>query len=177
MTERLLIAGSGGQGSVLIGKLLAGAAVGSTPFVTFFPAYGAEVRGGTSSCQVILSAREIASPVSETFDSMIIMNQASADFYGPKMGSDCLTLINSSLCRVAGAAPVAAIRATEIAEELGNARVANLVMLGAYLARKPLVPAGEIEREVKRLLPGGNASLIELNIKAFRAGAGAKKDA
>ena len=63
MLERLLIAGSGGQGIVLIGRMLASVAVKNIPHVTFFPAYGAEVRGGTSNCQVVLSTKEIASPV------------------------------------------------------------------------------------------------------------------
>lgn len=170
MTERVLIAGAGGQGVVLIGKLLATVAVKGVPFVTFFPAYGAEVRGGVSNCQVVLSSREISSPLSETFDSMLIMNQASADLYRLKMGADCLTLLNSSLCRVEEAVPTVPIRATGIADELGDTRVANFVMLGAYLARKPLVAAADVEQELKRLLGGKSASLIELNLKALRMG-------
>ena len=170
MNERLLIAGAGGQGIVLIGKLLATAAVKDIPHVTFFPAYGAEVRGGVSNCQVILSSREIASPLSEAFDSMLIMNQASADLYRSKMGPHCLTLMNRSLCRGTESPPTVLIRATEIAEKLGDARVANFVMLGAYLARKPFVAAADIEQEFKRLLVGKSAALIELNLRAFRTG-------
>ncbi|MCG2661765.1 MAG: 2-oxoacid:acceptor oxidoreductase family protein, partial [Kiritimatiellae bacterium] len=70
MHERILIAGSGGQGVVSLGKLLARLAAETIQHVTFFPAYGAEVRGGTSNCQVILSANEIAAPIAEMFDSM-----------------------------------------------------------------------------------------------------------
>ncbi|MFA7160272.1 MAG: 2-oxoacid:acceptor oxidoreductase family protein, partial [Kiritimatiellia bacterium] len=78
MLERILIGGTGGQGIVTVGKLLARAAIDAYPFVTFFPSYGAEVRGGTSSCQVILSTAEISSPLSERFDTVLAMNQQSA---------------------------------------------------------------------------------------------------
>ena len=78
MLERLLIAGSGGQGVLTIGKILARVAVDQVPHLTFFPDYGAEVRGGTSHCEVILSSDEIASPLAETVDSCIIMNEPSA---------------------------------------------------------------------------------------------------
>ena len=79
MLERVLIAGSGGQGVVLIGRIVATVALPRVPHITFFPSYGAEVRGGTSHCQVVLSSDEISSPLSERFDSLILMNQASCD--------------------------------------------------------------------------------------------------
>ena len=170
MLEQLLMAGSGGQGIVLIGRILASASVKSIPHLTFLPAYGAEVRGGTSNCQVILSSREIASPVAEKFDSMIIMSQESADKFLPRKRGKCLTLINSSLCRVTGRTGGVAIGATELAGELGDVCAANFIMLGAYLARKPVVQPASVEECTRMVLAGRNKSLIDLNIRVFRVG-------
>jgi len=170
MLERLLIAGSGGQGIVLVGKLIATIAVRDTPHVTFFPAYGAEVRGGTSHCQVILSSEEIASPISEQFDSMIMMNQPSFERFLPEMTKNCLIIINSSMCEVPASPPTLAVNATELAEQLGDTRIANFVMLGVYLAAKRIASPTETEECIQRILAGKNRTLIDLNIKAFRAG-------
>jgi 2-oxoglutarate ferredoxin oxidoreductase subunit gamma len=170
VTERLLIAGSGGQGIILIGKLLATAALKEIPHITFFPAYGAEVRGGISNCQVILSSEEIASPISATFETMILMNPASVERYRGLLSASCLSLVNGSLCRAEALPGGVFVRATEIAEDLGDARTANLVMLGAYLARRPVLTPQYIEEEVKHALGRKSVSLIELNIKAFRTG-------
>lgn len=171
MLERLLIAGAGGQGIILIGRILASVAVKKNiPHVTFFPAYGAEVRGGTSNCQVILSSEEIASPVSEQLDSMIIMNQPSLDEFLPKITKNCLIIINSSMCEVPASPPTLAVNATELADQLGNIRVANFVMLGVYLAAKQIVSAKEIEECIQEILAGKNQTLIDLNIKALHAG-------
>jgi 2-oxoglutarate ferredoxin oxidoreductase subunit gamma len=170
MLEQLLIAGSGGQGIGLIGRLLASASIKSIPHLTFLPAYGAEVRGGTSNCQVILSSNEIASPVAEKFDSMIIMSQESADKFLPRKHGQCLALINSSLCRVPRMTGGVAIGATDLANELGDVCVANFIMLGAYLARKPVVLPATVEECTKTILAGKRNSLIDMNIHAFRVG-------
>lgn len=170
MLERLLIAGSGGQGIVLVGKTLASVAVKDIPHVTFFPAYGAEVRGGTSSCQIILSSEEITSPVSEQFDSMIMMNQPSFDRFLPEMTKNCLIIINSSMCNVPASPPTLAVNATELADRLGDTRVANFVMLGAYLGAKRIASPAETEECIQRILAGKSRTLIDLNIKALHAG-------
>jgi len=170
MLERLLTAGSGGQGIVLIGRLFASAAVKSIPHVTFFPAYGAEVRGGTSNCHVVLSSKEIASPVSEDVDSMIIMNQASLDKFLPMMTRNCLVLVNRSMCKIPARLSAISIPATERANQLGNTRTANFIMLGAYLARKRLVSPADIEKGMADVFAGKDKALTEINIQAFRIG-------
>jgi 2-oxoglutarate ferredoxin oxidoreductase subunit gamma len=172
MLERLLIAGSGGQGIILAGKLLASVAVEpeDVPHVTFFPAYGAEVRGGTSNCQVILSSAEISSPVPEDFDSMLILSQASADKFLPQAADDCLSIIDSSMCRLPSGCSATPVPATEIADQLGNTRSANFVMLGAYVARKNVVSPDAVEKGIRKILAGRKEALLELNIKAFLAG-------
>ena len=170
MIERLLIAGSGGQGVILIGRLLASVAVNNVPHITFLPAYGAEVRGGVSNCQVILSSKKIASPVSEQFDSIILMNQESADKFLSRASANCLIVINSSLCKIPKNITSVAVNATELADRLGNTRVANFVMLGAYLARKNFVPPDAIEKELIKILSAKNRNVVDINLKAFRAG-------
>ncbi len=170
MLERLLIAGSGGQGIVMVGRLLASVAVKTVQYVTFFPAYGAEVRGGTSNCQVILSSGEIADPVPEELDSMIIMNQASADKFGHHVRKGCLLFINSSLCKVPASIPAVSVNATGMANKLGNICVANFIMLGAYLARRPYVAPADVEEGIEQALAGKDRALVDLNIQAFRSG-------
>lgn len=170
MLERLLIAGSGGQGVLLIGKLLAHVAANEVPHVTFFPSYGVEVRGGTSNCQIILSSDEIASPVPEEVDSMIIMNQASLDKFADRGAGKCLTLVNSYMCKAPGGQNVLAVNATEMANGLGNTCVANFILLGAYQARRPIVSNAGIEHGIRETFAGKNKALADLNIHAFRAG-------
>ena len=150
--------------------MLAAVAVKSVPNVTFFPAYGAEVRGGTSNCHVVLSSREIASPVSEELDSMIVMNQASFDKFTPLMTRKCLVLVNASMCTLPTSLPGVPIRATELANQLGNTRTANFIMLGAYLARKRLVSPEDIAKGMMEAFAGKDKALTEINMKAFRVG-------
>jgi 2-oxoglutarate ferredoxin oxidoreductase subunit gamma len=168
--QHILMAGSGGQGLVLLGKLLASAALKSVPHITFFPSYGAEMRGGTSHCQVILSPVEIPSPVAEKFDLMILMNQESVDKFLLAGDPDGFTLVNSTLCAAYGRAPAVRIPATEEADKLGDTRAANLVMLGALIARRPVVPATDIQDAIQALLSGKSTRLIDLNLSAFQRG-------
>ncbi|MFA5044236.1 MAG: 2-oxoacid:acceptor oxidoreductase family protein [Kiritimatiellia bacterium] len=170
MHERILIAGSGGQGVVSLGKLLARLAAETIRHVTFFPAYGAEVRGGTSNCQVILSANEIAAPIAEAFDSIIVMNQQSADHFMSALDKNGVAIVNRSLCKIPADARHILVPATEIADSLGSAKAANFVMLGAWLARKPLIPARAVENAMAAHFPDAPAALIDINIQAFRAG-------
>jgi 2-oxoglutarate ferredoxin oxidoreductase subunit gamma len=169
MVERILIAGSGGQGIVLAGRLLADAALSRAAHITLFPDYGAEVRGGTSHCQIVLSSEEIPSPVCERFDAMLIMNQACGDLFLPRLEKTGLAIVNESLCRPP-ACPHAALRATEMAERLGDIRVANLIMLGAYVAHRRIVSAGDVEAAISRIIGTKHQTLVELNLRALRAG-------
>lgn len=168
-SERILIAGAGGQGIVFIGKLLANAAISSTPHITFFPSYGAEVRGGDSSCQVILSTREISSPVSREFDLMIVMNPASTAKFRPQLAPDGVAIVNSSLARGTPCPCCVMVPATEEADRLGDQRVANLIMLGTLLAHRRIVDPAQIEMLLRNLL-AGNPVILARNLAAFNAG-------
>jgi len=171
LLERVLIAGSGGQGILLTGRLLAGVAVGCVPHLTLLPSYGAEVRGGTCNCQVVFSDDAIASPSNEEFDVMLLLNQASVDRFLGQLADGGLALLNSSLCRVPENMPnVCAVSATETANSLGNARVANVVMVGAYVARCSFLSPAVVEAGVTQVLAGKPQALVELNLRAFREG-------
>jgi len=169
MLERVFIAGSGGQGVILMGKLLALAALDEVRHITFFPVYTAEVRGGTANCQVVLSSEEIASPVCERFDSLILMNQASVDSFLALGGDGCLALVNQSLCRQ-GIGRGVPIGATEAADRLGDARTTNMVMLGAYLGRKAVLSPAGMEREIRQVFAERSEGMADRNVEAFRLG-------
>ncbi len=169
MLERVLIAGAGGQGVIMLGKALARLAVDVAAHVTFFPSYGAEVRGGTSNCQVIFSSHEIASPLAEEFDSLIIMNQQSLTRFLPTLAPKGLAVINQSLSQAPRAQGRVLIRATEMAYQMGSVRVANFIMLGAWLAHKPLLVAKAVEGFIAKSF-AGQPDLVKINIQALRKG-------
>ncbi|MDD5482863.1 MAG: 2-oxoacid:acceptor oxidoreductase family protein [Kiritimatiellae bacterium] len=171
MIERIIIAGTGGQGIVTLGKMLARTAMDSYPFVTFFPSYGAEVRGGVSSCQVILSTEEIASPLAEKFDTVIAMNQQAAERFVAYIERKGLAIANSTLCRVNSLDwHFIRVQATKIADQLGNIKAANLVMLGSMLARKSIVSLTKMEKTIRNSFAGFPQTIIKINLNAFRQG-------
>ena len=170
MLERILIAGSGGQGILLAGKIVAATAMERVAHVTFFPAYGAEVRGGTSHCRVILASEQIASPVADELDWMLIMNQASLDRFLPQRGPRTAVIVNASLCRVDSQPDVVSVAATEEGEALGDIRAANLVMLGALAARCEPWRECDIVGGIRRVLAALAAALVEVNVTAFERG-------
>lgn len=168
MIERILIAGTGGQGIVTLGKILAKAAMDTYPFVTFFPSYGAEVRGGTSSCQVILSSSEISSPLAEKFDTVLAMNQPAAERFIAYIERKGLAIANSTLCKVNNLDwHFIGIQATKIADQLGNVKAANLVMLGSMLARKSIVSLSKMEKTIKTSFAGLPEAIMKINLNAF----------
>jgi 2-oxoglutarate ferredoxin oxidoreductase subunit gamma len=166
---RILMAGSGGQGIVFLGKLLANAALESTPHITFFPSYGAEVRGGNSSCQVILSPMEISSPVSWAFDLMILMTPQAAEKFLPALDHGGVAIINSSLISCPAAPNRIQVQATREADRLGDQRVANLIMLGALMARQNAVNPARIHLLLRDFL-SGNPITLARNLAAFQCG-------
>ncbi len=168
MIERILIAGTGGQGIVTIGKMLAKAAVDTYPYVTFFPSYGAEVRGGTSYCQVIMSTSEISSPLAEKFDTVLAMNQQAAERFIAFIEQKGLAIANSTMCKVSNLDwHFIMIQATKIADQLGNVKAANLVMLGAMLARKSVVSLSKMEKTIRSGFSGLPNAMSKVNLHAF----------
>ena len=140
--EEVIIAGFGGQGIMLAGKLLAQTAMKNGNDVTYMPAYGAEVRGGTANSMVIVSDEPIASPLVSKPNSLIAMNKASLNKFAPRVKVGGLLIMNSSLIdsepEVDDTIDVLAVPADEIALELGNKKFANMVAMGAYLQKRNL---------------------------------------
>ena len=176
MRERIIIAGFGGQGILFLGKVLAQAMMEQGRNVTFFPSYGAEVRGGKAKCNVIISEDEIYSPIVLEADTLFAMNQPSWDFYAERLRPEGLAVINSSIVREGEADQgqrLVPVPATEIANELGETRVANMVMLGAYNALRKLLPAATLLDCLRSVLGERKAGLFDLNRRAIERGAAA----
>lgn len=172
MTERIVLAGFGGQGMMLLGKLLAQAAMADGKKVTYFPSYGTEVRGGTAVYHLIISNDEIFSPIIEEADTLIIMNQPSYQKFKEMLKPNGLLLLNTSMIKLDNFhdAVVYKVSATEIASKLGNVLVSNIVMLGAYLAIKKLFSPTLILEELQEILRGKKANLFTINKQALENG-------
>ncbi len=173
MLERLIIGGFGGQGIIFLGKLLAQAMMDEGRHVSYFPAYGPEVRGGRANCHVIIASDEILCPIVEQPDALIMMNQISWDYFAAWLKPDGLAVVNSSMVNAAAAAQgqqVAPIPATEIASELGDVRATNMVMLGAYSHLRGLLPRDSLLDHLRKALGAAKAALLELNRRAVEKG-------
>ncbi|MDD5260119.1 MAG: 2-oxoacid:acceptor oxidoreductase family protein [bacterium] len=173
MREELIIAGFGGQGIMFTGTLLAQAAMIENKFVTYFPSYGAEVRGGTANCSVIIADSAIGSPVITSPDSLLILNKPSLDRFKPRLKKGGLLVLNSSLIEdeiKEHSGQVMRLPATDIAEQIGQVKVANIVALGKYLAIRKIVSQESVLQALEALLTGKKKELLGLNRKALIAG-------
>jgi 2-oxoglutarate ferredoxin oxidoreductase subunit gamma len=167
--HEIIFSGSGGQGLMFIGKLLAGLALDDHDHITFFPSYGAEVRGGTSNCQVILSDTSIATPMAEDPDCAVLMNQPSVDRFAPQIRADGKVFVNSSLAHAEGG-NVMLIPASDIALEMGDVRAANVVIFAAMLSQMGLIDKAIALEGVQAISAKKGEKAVEINTKAFEAG-------
>jgi 2-oxoglutarate ferredoxin oxidoreductase subunit gamma len=180
MKEQIICSGFGGQGIMILGKIIAYSAMNKGLNVTWMPSYGAEVRGGTAHCMVVISDQEIASPIIADCTAAVIMNKPSLDKFlkaispnkiYPKLKS--LLLLNSSLDDrdiAKKGIDVMKIAMTEIALALGNVRAANMVALGAYTKKRGIFQRAAVLKGIK-IAFANNKDIIDLNIKAFDKGA------
>jgi 2-oxoglutarate ferredoxin oxidoreductase subunit gamma len=174
MYQDVMIAGFGGQGVLLAGKLLAYASMLEGKHVTWFPSYGAEVRGGTANCTVIISSDEIGSPVVQNPSAMLIFNEASFKKFEKRIKQAGHLFLNTSLVQERPTRTDITrieIKANQIAEDLGDIRIANMVMLGAYLKNTGVVALESVLAALKQVLPARRHSLLPLNESALRRGA------
>ena len=170
----VMIAGFGGQGVLVTGKLLAYAGMLEGKHVTWFPSYGAEIRGGTANCTVIISNSEVGSPVVKRPSSMLIFNEASFTKFESRIKEGGQLFLNTSLVQAPSRRPDISrieIQANDIAEELGDLRVSNMVMLGAFLKKTGVVTLESVLAALKQVLPARRHSLIPLNENALKQGA------
>jgi len=177
MTERVIIAGAGGQGIMLLGKIVAMAAMRENRYTTWLPCYGAEVRGGTAYCMVTISDVKIGSPFIDLADTLIIMNAPSMGKFRQRIKRNGLLIVNSSLVDVPPKMPVRAFAYpfTDTALRLGNIKMANVVSLGSFLAARQLFKVGTVLKIIEQFAPVGKTELIESNKKALMAGIGFHK--
>ncbi|MFH1087490.1 MAG: 2-oxoacid:acceptor oxidoreductase family protein [Chloroflexota bacterium] len=172
MLVKTVFAGFGGQGVMSIGLNLAQAAMLEGKYVTYLPSYGAEMRGGTANCTVAVSDEEIASPVASSPEFLVAMNQPSLLRFQNQIDSGGTILVNSSLIEAdiqRGDVQVIKVPANKMAEELGSAKSANMVMLGA-LARTSRLVSMDILVDVLKSSLARKASLFAVNRKALVAG-------
>lgn len=172
MTEKIIIAGAGGQGIMLLGRILAQGVMKEDKYVTWLPSYGAEVRGGTAHCMVVISDKEISSPYIDKADTLIIMNGPSLERFESRMRNNGLLIINSSLANPEIDRKVNILKYpfTDIAIKLGNIKVANTIALGCYLAQKRIVNPKTIFRVIEEISPEDKRDLVEINKKALSTG-------
>lgn len=173
-TEELIVAGFGGQGILLAGKVVAQAAIEAEMEVTYMPSYGAEVRGGTANCMVVISTEPVACPLVTTPNSLIAMNRASFQKFSSRLTRPGLLVVNSSLVDEMPAASVdldvLAIPADLIAVELGNPKCANMVALGAYLQRRGILSPQGAGAALEAVLPERLRATMRVNAEALLRG-------
>ena len=169
--HEIIFSGSGGQGLMFIGKLLANLALDQYKHITFFPSYGAEVRGGTSNCQVILSDKPIATPMAEHPTAAVLLNQPSVDRFLPQMQGQGVVLVNESLASAAGD-NVLLVPASDIALELGDVRAANVVVFAALLSQTELIDKDKALSGVQSISRRKGDKAVEINTNAFERGWG-----
>ena len=171
--ERIIIAGFGGQGSLMSRKLLAQAGMLEGKHVTWLPSYGPEMRGGTANCHVIISDAPIGAPMVTEATGVIAMNLPSLDRFEGSVQPGGWLLLNSSLIpRVPARSDlrILPVPVNEIAQQQGSQRVANVVMLGACLALSRLVQRASIVAAIEEVLGHGKQHLLAINLNALEAG-------
>ena len=174
MTYETIMAGFGGQGLLFSGKVLAYAGLLENRELSWLPSYGPEMRGGTANCSVMLSDQEIDSPLVTRPTSLIVMNRPSLEKFEDKVVPGGSIFVNSSMIDIkVQRTDVNAyyIPCTEIASELGNSKVSNMVMLGAYLGKSKCVEVETVLAALLEKLGEKKAKLIPLNREALLRGA------
>jgi 2-oxoglutarate ferredoxin oxidoreductase subunit gamma len=174
MHEEIIFSGFGGQGALFAGQLIAYAGMEAGWQVTWIPSYGPEMRGGTAHCTVILSDKPIGSPIIRNPTIAVVLNPASMVKYESLIRPGGLLVINSTLVRrQAEREDIAsvAVPANDLAAELGNVKMANVVLLGAMLAYRPIVSLDAVEVVLEEHLEGAKRRFIEPNKCALHRGA------
>jgi 2-oxoglutarate ferredoxin oxidoreductase subunit gamma len=173
MTHEITLAGFGGQGILFLGKMIATAGMLEGKEVSWIPSYGPEMRGGTANCSVVVSDRRIGTPVVSHPNVLVAMNRPSLEKFESKMQAGGFLLINKTLIEIPHTRQdidVSYVEITGLAGEIGNPRLANIVALGALIARVPIVGRDAVIDGLKKELSGKKAALLELNLKALTAG-------
>lgn len=173
MTEEIIIAGFGGQGVLSMGKILAYGGIMQNQEVSWMPSYGPEMRGGTANVTVILSDERISSPILKFFDTAIILNQQSMDKFekSVKPGGTLIYDPNGIIRHpVRKDINIYQIEGARLASEMGNTKIFNMIILGAYMKVKPVVELENVIKGLKKSLPERYHKLIPMNEEAIHMG-------
>lgn len=169
-TTKLFFAGSGGQGILLMGQMITYAAMLEDKSSTFLPSYGPEMRGGTANCTVVVSDKPVSCPLIYEADAIVVMNLPSLIKFEPMVKPGGVLLVNSSIIDQPAKRTdikVVNVPVNEIAKELGNLKVANIVMLGALVRSTNVVSEKSVEAVMHKTFTGSKAKLIDINMKAL----------
>lgn len=173
MTEEIIIAGFGGQGVLSMGKILAYSGVMGNKEVSWMPSYGPEMRGGTANVTVIISDERISSPIVNSFDTAIILNQQSMDKFENSVKPGGLLIYDpNGITRHPSRKDINiySIEAADEAAKIGLAKVFNMVVLGGFLKVKPIVQAEYIHKGLEKSLPKRHHGMIPENERAIETG-------
>jgi 2-oxoglutarate ferredoxin oxidoreductase subunit gamma len=173
MLVATIFSGFGGQGVLSMGSTLASAAMLEGKHVTYLPAYGVEVRGGTANCTVVVSDEEIASPVASNPEFVVAMNQPSFARFQSILQAGGLLCANSSIVNTESARSdieILTIPTSELAEQLGTMKVANMVMLGALVRASGMISMDAMLENLTAILGEGKAKLLKMNREALLCG-------
>jgi 2-oxoglutarate ferredoxin oxidoreductase subunit gamma len=171
-STEVLMAGFGGQGMLLSGKLLAHAAMTLGKQVSWLPSYGPEMRGGTANVTVCISDKPVGSPYITRPTALLVMNQPSLEKFGPRVREGGLIVVNSSLVPIKcdrEDCKVLYVEAGDLARKAGTARAANLVMLGCYVGWSDIVGRASVVKEIEEEF-ASKAKFIPANVAAYQAG-------
>ena len=169
----IIMSGFGGQGVLFIGTAIANCAMNEDKYVTWLPSYGAEMRGGTANCTVVIASEEVASPYQQEPNYVVALNAQSVEKFEMKIKSGGTLVINSSLFK--GKERRSDINylyvpANEIASEIGEIKCANVVMLSAFIEKTKLVKIESLKEVVKKVFSASKARLLEINEQAIQKG-------
>lgn len=181
MNHDVFMAGFGGQGVLLIGNLLAYATILEGKNASYFPAYGVEKRGGAANCTVVMADGAVGSPVVGEPEAALLMNPAAMEQFYPRVRKGGMALVNSSLIDDDGSSrsdiTLVRIPANEMALEIGDPRLVNMVMLGGYVEYSKVVTQNALKEALKEVLPERNHRFLPMNHKALEAGAAFVREA
>ena len=173
MKEEIIIAGFGGQGVLSMGKILAYSGIMQDLEVTWMPSYGPEMRGGTANVTVILSDRKISSPILSKCDTAIILNQQSLDKFENMVKPGGLLIYDpNGITRHPSRTDIniCSIEAAEESARMGNTKAFNMIVLGAFLKKKPVVTNENVVKGLKKSIPERHHHLIPMNEQAIALG-------
>lgn len=173
MTEEIIIAGFGGQGVLSMGKILAYSGIMQDQEVSWMPSYGPEMRGGTANVIVIVSDERISSPILTIFDTAIILNQQSMDKFEKSVRPGGVLLYDpNGITRHPERKDITIyqIEGAQLAADMGNTKIFNMIVLGAFLKVKPIVLLENVIRGLKKSLPERYHKLIPMNEDALTMG-------